>query len=118
MTQGRPLPQSAAGQFGSQPYKPVAYPAMDGYGYSGEGHHHGDDVVRVRRKRNKHRVAKRVALVVAIVLVVLIGAAAAFGLWYANTLSSNMAMNEQDAQTSRALSAVPSPTFPKSRSTC
>lgn len=98
MTQGRPLPQSAAGQFGSQPYKPVAYPAMDGYGYSGEGHHHGDDVVRVRRKRNKHRVAKRVALVVAIVLVVLIGAAAAFGLWYANTLSSNMAMNEQDAQ--------------------
>lgn len=73
-------------------YRPASTPGGNG------GHYHGDDVVRVRKKRKSHRVAKRVAIIVAAVLVVLIGAVAAFGFWYTSTLSGNMAMDEQDAQ--------------------
>lgn len=80
-------------------YRPAAVPpAGSGYGDPPAAHRHGDDIVRVRKKRKSHRVAKRVAIIVAAVLVVLIGAAAAFGIWYTSTLAGNMAMNEEDSQ--------------------
>lgn len=89
-----PRPNAAPnGHPRSATYRPVA---ATGSGQGGR--YHGDDVVRVRKKRKSHRTAKRVAIIVAAVLFVLIGAAAAFGIWYTNTLSSNMAMNEEDAQ--------------------
>lgn len=75
------------------PYRPVAVPAAsDGV------HRHGDDIVRVRKKRKSHRMAKRVAIIVASVLVVLIGAVTAFGIWYASTLAGNMAISDEDSQ--------------------
>lgn len=64
-------------------------------GVSGD---HDSELIRVRKKRSKHRTAKRVAIIVAAVLVVVIGAAAAFGIWYTSTIAGNMAMNEEDAQ--------------------
>ena len=66
--------------------------AAGGVGYSAEA------LVRVRKKRKKHRTLKRVLIGVVIAVVVLAGGVAAYGAWYMNSLSNNMSMSEQDQQ--------------------
>ncbi len=66
------------------------------YGNSGAYSH--DNLVRVRKKRSKHRTLKRVLLVILIVLLVAVAAVAAYGLWYKSTIESNIAMDAQEQQ--------------------
>lgn len=88
----------------TNPDRPRAVPAQPSraqHGYrtaAGTGAGYGPEVVRVRKKRKKHRAAKRAAIVVAAVLVVCVGALAAFGAWYTGTLASNMALDSQTEQ--------------------
>ncbi|HIY84251.1 LCP family protein [Rubneribacter sp.] len=80
---------------GVRPVQGAAYPGWQG-GQGGGYPSSNDEIIRVRKKRKKHKKLKRALLVAAIVLVVLVGGAAAYAAWYTGTLSSNMALDEQE----------------------
>lgn len=89
-----------SGQAGYGSYPP------GGYQPGSNGHHDHDDLVRVRKKRKKHRTLKRVLLGVLIAVLVLVGAGVGYGAWYMNSLASNIAM---DSQQQEALDEVLTP---------
>lgn len=86
---GRPYPQGTG--YAPRPTGPsnhASYPGQQpaNFGYPAQG----DEIVRVRKKRKKHRKLKRAALIA------LVGSVVAYGAWYTGTLSSNMALDAQE----------------------
>lgn len=89
--QNRPYPQS--GGYVPRSTGQVPYPGQQptGYNYASQA----DEIVRVRKKRKKHCKLKKAALIALAVIVVLVGSVAAYGAWYLSSLSSNMALDDQ-----------------------
>ena len=101
--------QPPAGAYGAAPGTERPYPQSGGYAPRPTGQPHpgqqpasygyasqADEVIRVRKKRKKHKQLKRAALIALAVVVVLVGGVAAYGAWYASSLSSNMALDAQE----------------------
>lgn len=95
---------SQSGGYAPLPNGQQAYPSQPpaNYGYAS----HADEVVRVRKKRKKHAKLKRAALIALAVIAALVGGVAAYGAWYTNSLSNNIAL---DAQQQSELSSVLAP---------